>query len=82
MPNKVITFEYELWCIDKEELGEEPIVWLLEWLLKLTRNNITYKIIKTEHGQPPHIIELRGKYNTIKKLLVEEKYIEKDDDLC
>ena len=79
--NNNITFVYELWTISEEELCEEPIIWLLDFLIKLTKNNIIYKILRNKLNEPPYLIEMKGDYQVIKELLIKENYIEKDEEL-
>ena len=76
--NKNLTIEcnYEIWVMDKEELNENPIIWLLNLLILFTNNNIQYKIIKNKYHNPYNII-LKGKYLNIEKIFIDINYIDK-----
>jgi len=75
---KIIEVRWELMCLSKQELGEEPIYWLLDRLAELTKKEISFEIIKNEIGNPYDVI-LKGKLGVIKRFLIKEKYITEED---
>ncbi len=84
MSNK-INFEYEIYLFSKEELGEEPIYWLLNLLKRFTDNRINYSVktydVKKLPGLPPYSILLSGEYEDIRLVLKEEGYLNENESL-
>ncbi len=83
--NNKINFEYEIYLLSKEELGEEPIYWLLNLLKKFTNNKISYTVktydVEKYRGLPPYSILLSGEYEDIRRILIEEGYLNENESL-
>lgn len=78
----IISYDYEVWVLDENEVGENPGIYYLELLKEFSGAGISYEIVPGYNF--PYLIKLRGESESIKDILVSRNYIsavEFDDDI-